>query len=167
MTTQQGDLGLLDDPVAQRMLHSTIPARLAYNWTDGTPRVVPIWFHWNGKEVVFGGPTNAPKMQALQDGAKVAVTIDSDVFPHDVLLLRGTVHVNVVDGVSEEYAAAAKRYFGPEQGQAWVGQMASLAPQMARIVMTPEWVGILDFQTRFPVAIERAMEQAQAGSQAD
>jgi hypothetical protein len=165
MPTQQGDLSLLDDPVAQRLLQSTIPARLAYTWTDGTPRVVPIWFHWNGQEVVFGGPTDAPKMQALHDGAKVAVTIDSDTMPHEVLLLRGTVHVNVVDGVVPEYAAAATRYFGPEQGEAWVEQMRSLAPQMARIVMTPEWAGVIDFQTRFPNAIERAMEAAGAGDQ--
>jgi hypothetical protein len=45
MQTKQGTLAWLDDPVAQTLLHSTIPARLAYVWPDGTPRVVPIWFH--------------------------------------------------------------------------------------------------------------------------
>jgi hypothetical protein len=164
MPTQQGDTALLQDPVAQRLLQSSIPARLAYTWTDGTPRVVPIWFHWNGKEVVFGSPPDAPKMNALRDGAKVAVTIDGDEFPYKVLLLRGSVRTDIVDGVSPEYAAAAKRYFGPEQGQAWVEQMGSLSSQMARIVMTPEWVGIQDFERRFPNAVERAMEHAQAGA---
>jgi hypothetical protein len=42
MPTVQGDLGLLNEPVAQRLLQSRIPARLAYVWADGTPRVVPI-----------------------------------------------------------------------------------------------------------------------------
>jgi hypothetical protein len=162
MPTQQGDLSLLDDPVAQRLLQSTIPARLAYTWTDGTPRVVPIWFHWNGTEVVFGGPTDQPKMKILQNGTKVAVSIDGDEWPYKALLLRGTVRTEIVDGITPEYEAAAKRYFGPEQGQAWVDQMRSLAPQMGRIVMTPEWIGILDFETRFPNAVERAMEAAQA-----
>ena len=37
MPTQQGDVALLDDPVAQRLLQSPAPARLAYVWTDGTP----------------------------------------------------------------------------------------------------------------------------------
>jgi len=46
MATQQGDLALLDDPVAQELLRSTNLAKLAYVWTDGTPRVVPIWFEW-------------------------------------------------------------------------------------------------------------------------
>ena len=52
MAGQQGDLALLNDPIAQALLRSTIPARLAYSWTDGTPRVVPIWFHWTGEEFV-------------------------------------------------------------------------------------------------------------------
>ena len=40
--------------MAQLLLTSKIPARLAYTWTDGTPRVVPIWFHWNGTQMIFG-----------------------------------------------------------------------------------------------------------------
>jgi hypothetical protein len=42
----------LNHPVAPELLHSTNPARLAYSWHDGTPRVVRIWFHWTGQEVV-------------------------------------------------------------------------------------------------------------------
>jgi hypothetical protein len=61
----QGDLALLNDPIAQPLLQSTIPARLAYSWTDGTPRVVPIWFHWTGEEFVLGSPPGAPKLKAL------------------------------------------------------------------------------------------------------
>jgi hypothetical protein len=35
---------------------------------------------------------------------------------------------------------------------------------MARIFIKPTWVGILDFESRFPSAIERAMERLQGGS---
>jgi pyridoxamine 5'-phosphate oxidase-like protein len=164
MPTQQGDLSLLNDPVAQQLLRSTIPARLAYNWTDGTPRIVPIWFHWNGKEIVLAGPPDAPKMRALRDGTKVAVTIDSESFPAKVLQIRGTVRVDMADGVAPEYAAAAERYLGEEQGRAWAEQVRGLFTQMGRIFIQPEWVAILDFETRFPNAMERAMEWAQAAS---
>ena len=44
----QGDPALLDTDLAQELLHAPIPARLAFVWTDGTPRVVPTWFHWTG-----------------------------------------------------------------------------------------------------------------------
>ena len=81
MASQQGDLALLDSPVAQTLLQSANPARVAYVWTDGTPRVVPIWFHWTGEEVVLGTPSTAPKVKALRQNPKVALTIDSNAPP--------------------------------------------------------------------------------------
>jgi hypothetical protein len=164
MPTKQGDVALLNDPVAQQLLQSTIPARFAYSWSDGTPRVVPIWFHWNGQEIVLVTPPDAPKMRVLKDGAKVALTIDSDRMPHKVLLIRGTIRTDTVEGVAPEYAAAARRFLGEEQGQAWLSQVAPILPRMVRIVIRPEWAGVMDFETRFPNAVERAMERAQAGA---
>lgn len=160
MTTAQGSLDLLDDPVAQRLLSSTLPARFAYTWTDGTPRVVPIGFHWDGRHIVLGTPPDAPKAHALRDGAVVAVTIDSDTPPWKVLLVRGTVALDVVDGITEEYAAASTRMMGEEGGNAWLEQLAPMSPQMLRIRITPTWVGLLDFESRFPSALARAMERA-------
>lgn len=153
MPVKQGDLSLLQHPAAQELLQSRIPARLAYVWTDGTPRVVPIWFHWNGDEFVMGTPTKAPKLKALSKNPKVALTIDGDVFPHKVLLMRGTARLKNVEGVVPEYAAAAERYFGREQGKAWVTQMGQMVSSMVRVSVRPEWVGLLDFQTRFPSAL--------------
>jgi len=157
MPTKQGDTALLNDPLAQELLRSTIPARLAYVWHDGSPRVVPIWFHWNGEEIVLGTPPTAPKVRALPHNSKVALTIDTDSWPHRVLQIRGTAKVETVDGVVPEYASAARRYFGEEQGNAWVEQMGKMFSQMARISVRPEWVGIMDFENRFPNAIEAAM----------
>jgi hypothetical protein len=154
---EQRDLTLLNDPVAQELLHSTIPARLAYVWRDGTPRVVPIWFYWNGAELVLGTPLQALKVQALVQHSKVVLTIDSTTWPYKVLQIRGTAQVETVQGMVPEYVAAAQRYFGAEQGQAWVEQVRTLFPRMARIVVRPEWVGLLDFATRFPGVIAAAM----------
>lgn len=103
MPTQQGARALLDDPVARQLLQSTIPARLAYTWRDGTPRVIPIGFHWNGTEILLGTPPDAPKMKSLRDGAAVALTIDSDSMPYKVLLVRGTIQTDTVEGIAPEY----------------------------------------------------------------
>jgi hypothetical protein len=150
---KQGDLGLLQHAASKELLESKIPARFAYVWTDGTPRVVPIWFHWNGREIVMASPPRAPKLKALAKNSKVSLTIDNDVFPHKVLLLRGTARLQTMDGIVPEYAMAARRYFGPEQGEAWVNKLRGLISSMVRITVTPEWVGLLDFQTRFPSAL--------------
>ncbi len=152
MTGLQGDLRLLEDPVAQELLDSTELARLAYTWLDGTPRVVPIWFHWTGEALTFGTPSKAPKLRALQREPRVAITIDSSGgWPYHALLVRGDAAVEMLDDVSEEYAAAARRYFGEDQGDAWVHQLSG--QPMARITVTPSWVGVLDFETRFPSAL--------------
>jgi general stress protein 26 len=153
MPVRQGDLDLLQHPASQQLLQSKIPARLAYVWTDGTPRVVPIWFHWNGKEFVLATPPKAPKLKALAKNPKVALTIDDNNFPHKVLLIRGTATLEPIKGIVPEYAQAAERYFGPQQGKGWVVQLQSMIQEMVRITITPEWVGLLDFQTRFPSAL--------------
>lgn len=164
MSTQQGSTVLLDDPVAQQLLVSPTPARLAYNWRDGTPRVVPIGFHWNGSEIVLGTPVDAPKMQVLRDGAKVALTIDTDRMPYKTLMIRGTIRTDTVDGIAPEYAQMTIRVFGEEVGSAWLENVRPLMPRMARIFVRPDWVGILDFETRFPSALERAMAESQGAS---
>src|SRR5213596_2193135 len=86
---EQGSLELLSDPVAASLLGSVNPARLAYTWIDGSPRVVPIWFHWTGDQFVLGSPPKAPKLKALAADPRVALTIDDNQWPHKVLLVRG------------------------------------------------------------------------------
>jgi Pyridoxamine 5'-phosphate oxidase len=153
MPVKQGDLGLLQHQASRELLGSKIPARLAYVWTDGTPRVIPIWFHWNGRELILATPPKAPKLKALAKNPKVSLTIDDNAFPHKVLLIRGSASLQTVDGIVPEYAMAAERYFGREQGQAWVEKLRAMIPNMVRITVTPEWVGLLDFETRFPSAL--------------
>jgi hypothetical protein len=153
MPCKQGDLDLLQHPASQELLHSKIPARLAYIASDGTPRVIPIWFHWNGHDIIMASPPKAPKLKALAKNPKVSLTIDDNTFPHKVLLVRGTAHLDSLDGIVPEYATAAERYFGPDQGKAWVNNLRTMISSMVRVTVTPEWVGLLDFQTRFPSAL--------------
>src|SRR5438876_12055806 len=99
MPVRQGDLSLLQHPASLELLASKIPARLAYIATDGTPRVVPIWFHWNGRELVLGTPPKAPKLRALAKNPRVALTIDDNNFPHKVLLIRGNACLERINGI--------------------------------------------------------------------
>jgi hypothetical protein len=157
MSEHDGNLDLLADPVAQELLRSRIPARLAYTWHDGTPRVVPIWFHWNGAEIVVAGPPDAPKVDAIVANPAVALTIDGNDWPYKVLLLRGTARVEMIEGVAPEYVAAAERYFGSEQGKQWVGMVASMLDSTARVTIRPEHVTIIDFEKRFPSKVASRM----------
>jgi len=159
---QQNVRALLKDPVAQELLNSKTLARVAYIGLDGSPRVIPIWFYWNGEQFILSTAPTSEKVNALRKNPKVAITIDENTFPPKVLLVRGSAKVEIVDGIGPEQVEAAKKYLGEQQGQAWVEQGSALYKQMARIAIHPDWVKILDFQTRFPKAVADAMEQAKA-----
>lgn len=140
-------LEVLQEPLAQQMLTSTEPARLSYVWHDGTPRVVPVWFHWDGEQMVVGTAAHAPKVQALRERSSVSVSVDTSGFPATVLLLRGEASVELVDGMVAEYEAAAQRYLG-DAAEGWLSQVRGLP--MARIAVTPTWAEVYDFRTCFP-----------------
>jgi Pyridoxamine 5'-phosphate oxidase len=154
----QGDLRLLETDLAQALLRSSIPARLAFVAIDGTPRVVPTWFEWNGAEIVMvtyvAGPNAgirhpATRLAALRANPTVALTIDTEEFPSQSLSMRGRAEIDEVDGLAPEYVASAHRYLG----DAAAGMLASMdqpGTVQARIVVQPSWVGLLDFVTRLP-----------------
>ncbi|MGQ0841193.1 pyridoxamine 5'-phosphate oxidase family protein [Actinokineospora sp.] len=149
MTLPQGDVGLLDTDVARHLLASTELARLAYVAADGTPRVFPMLFHWTGSEMVFSTFAGANKITALRARPDVAISIDSAAPPPEVLLIRGRAVVTDIDGIVPEYLAAHRRYGGDEQAAA-AAEIDHPDLRMARIAVRPAWVGVLDFQSRFP-----------------
>ncbi len=149
-TLPQGDLALLRHPVAVELLSSAIPARLGYIALDGTPRVSPMWFAWNGTELVFGAAGASPKVEALQTNPRAAVTIDSETAPYAILGVRGDAHVTIVEGAVPEYADAALRYLGPADGARFRDRANATMRGMARITVRPDWVNVIDFRTRFP-----------------
>ena len=153
MTTEiiaQGDLRLLEHPTALQLLESAIPARVGYIAGDGTPRVTPMWFAWNGNQLVFGAAGNSPKVKALLANPRVAVTIDTNDNPYKILTIRGDASVEIVPGAVPEYADAGLRYMGSTHGARFRDHANNTMTNMARITVTPDWVSLIDFQTRFP-----------------
>jgi hypothetical protein len=145
---------VLNDPLAQEMLHSPLLARMAYNGMDGTPRAIPIGYLWNGAGFVMCTASNAPKVRALQTNPKAALTIDTDTLPPHILLVRGTTGVEIVDGVPIEYLQASWKVIPEEQRAGFETQVRALYKQMARITLRPEWAKLIDFETRLPIAIQ-------------
>ena len=156
-TLKQGDLRLLETEIAKTLLSSQLPARLAFIAKDGTPRVLPTWFHWTGEELVMPTFISAPHVQreasrvsALRERPDVAITIDTEGLPPHVLLVRGKATVEVVEGVVPEYAASARKYLGEAEGDGYIASVDQPGTRMARIAVRPAWVGVLDFETRLP-----------------
>lgn len=153
----QGDLRLLDAPVARDLLGRAIPARMAYIDRAGEPRIVPTWFHWTGDELVMptwrSGPHirhPARRLRDLAEHPKVAISIDTEDQPPVVLQIRGQATIDDVDGLAEEYRWSARRYLGEEAAGEFLAQFDGVPVGMARIVVRPEWVGLIDFGERLP-----------------
>jgi hypothetical protein len=153
----QGHPGLLHTATAQQLLASTLPARLAYVTGDGQPRIVPTWFVWDGTDVVMAtwvaGPHIRYRAQRIADlvaRPDVTISIDTDDNPPVALQIRGRAVVEVVDEIVDEYRAAATRYLGADAAQQMFSALDGAPVTMARISVTPAWVGLLDFRGRLP-----------------
>ena len=153
----QGDLALLESAVTQELLHKDIPARLAYTASDGTPRVLPINHWWTGSELVMATFTGAAKVRALRRHPAVAITIDTADAPPHVLLLRGDAVVTDVDGIVGEYELMMRRGMPADDADTYFDQLRADSARMHRIAVRPTWVGVLDFETRFPGAAPPAI----------
>jgi nitroimidazol reductase NimA-like FMN-containing flavoprotein (pyridoxamine 5'-phosphate oxidase superfamily) len=152
-------IDVLQRPLSQELLARDL-ARLAYVAKDGTPRNIPIGFTWNGTKLVMCTPTNAPKLHSLRANPAVALTIDTEVHPPKILLVRGRAELDEVDGIPEEYYEANGTYqMTPEQRAAWETEVRSLYERMVRIVVTPIWAKLIDFEETLPSAVEELMRR--------
>lgn len=150
---------ILNRPLSQELLARDL-TRLAYVAKDGTPRNVPIGFTWNGTEIVMCTSTNAPKLHALRNDPMVALTIDTEVHPPKILLIRGRAELDVVEGIPDEYLQMNGTYaMTAEQRVEWEAEVRALYDGMVRIVVTPTWVKLIDFETTLPSAVEELVRQ--------
>ena len=151
---------VLNRPTSQELLARDI-TRLAYVAKDGTPRSVPIAFAWNGSEIVMCTSKNAPKLPSLRTNPTVALTIDTEVHPPKILLIRGRAELDYVDDIPGEYLQATSTYeMTAEQRVEWEAEVRSLYHDgMVRIVVTPTWAKLIDFETTLPSAVEELVRQ--------
>ncbi|QUC58609.1 pyridoxamine 5'-phosphate oxidase family protein [Streptomyces sp. A2-16] len=151
---------VLERPISRELLARDV-TRLAYVAKDGTPRNVPIAFVWNGSEIVMCTTKNAPKLASLRENPAVALTIDTEVHPPRILLIRGRAELDYVDGIPDEYLQPTSSYeMTPEQRVEWEAEVRSLYHDgMIRIVVTPTWAKLIDFETTLPSAVEELVRQ--------
>ncbi|AIJ22818.1 pyridoxamine 5'-phosphate oxidase family protein [Amycolatopsis methanolica] len=152
----------LAKPIAQQLLGSNIPARLAYDGLDGEPRVIPIGFWWDGEHLVMATVPKSAKVAALRRNPRVAITIDYvDPWPPRVLLIRGTAHLELVDGAPDGYIEAGRKTTPPALADSWEQGVRALYEQMVVITVTPDWAKLLDFETTLPKAVEDLLAERQ------
>ena len=166
MTTMTNEeiAAIVADPVAQRLLHAAIPARLAYTGLDGAPRVIPIGWAWDGSALLMWTVPRSAKVRALRHDPRVAVTIDTNDFPPKVLLVRGTATAEEIEGVPQGYLDAGHKMVDDEHYDEWEQGVRGLYDSMVEIRITPNWLKIHDFETRIPSAVAELVREKQAAA---
>jgi hypothetical protein len=150
----------LKDPTAQELLNCAV-GHLAYNGTDGVPRVIPIGFYWNGKGIVVCTATTSPKVHALEAHPEVAFTVDVLGPPAKVLSVRGVTSTEIVPGIPPEYIKASAKGMDESRLADFEAQVRSVYPEMARITIVPTWARVFDFGAgRVPEFLATLVDEA-------
>jgi len=124
--------------------------------------VIPVGFFWTGDQFVISTATTSPEVTALSARPDVALSIDTGNTPDQAraLSIRGRANVEIVDGVVEEYLAAARRTMDAEAAAQFEQHWREMYDQMARIAITPRWVRFYDFGAgRMPQFLQELAER--------
>jgi PPOX class probable F420-dependent enzyme len=94
-------------------------AKLATVRADGSPHVVPVWFIFDGEQLIFtAGPTSVKVRNLLRDG-RAAICVDEDTPPFHYVLLEGRAEVldSSVEAAHDWGARIGGRYMGVERAE--------------------------------------------------
>lgn len=107
---------------------------------------------------------SSPKVSALRARPQVALTIDTEEPPDQALFIRGVATIEVVDGVPDEYLAAAKSLKTAEEREQFEKQVRAVYRQMARISIEPLWARYYHFSAgRVPEFLRKLVADQQPG----
>ncbi len=151
---------ILTDPVTLDLVDRQPIMQIAYSAADGSPRAVPVGYLLREEKFVVFTVPSSDKVAALHRDPRMAVTIDAYP-PPCCLLVRGTADLREEDGVPDEYLEASFRTMPADQHAAFEQQVRALYDSMVRIVITPTWVRLNDFQRTAPRAVERLVQAKQ------
>jgi len=86
-----------------------------------------------------------------------------ELLPPKILLVRGRADLDVVEGIPDEFLERNGTYdMSAEQRVGWEAEVRSLYDGMVRIVVTPTWAKLIDFETTLPSAVEELVRQREA-----
>jgi Pyridoxamine 5'-phosphate oxidase len=151
---------VMANPITQELLRNEGLVRLSYSALDGSPRVIPIGYLWDGESFLMWTIPISAKVTALAADPRVALVIDVGGPTMRVLLARGTAELSTVDGVPDGYLEASHRNMPREAWDGFDTQVRGLYPQMVAITVKPTWAKLIDFETTAPSAVEEMARRA-------
>jgi PPOX class probable F420-dependent enzyme len=107
---------------AERRLRTDIIGWLTTVRADGTPVPIPVWFFWDGEELLLYSRPGQAKLAHLTARPRVSLHLDSDRKNGDIVTVLGDARLSPSDPPADQLPAYVAKY----------------ASSMALIGMTPE-----------------------------
>jgi PPOX class probable F420-dependent enzyme len=87
-------------------------ANLALVRQDGRPHVSPVWFAWDGENIIINTARNRVKDRILKRRPMVSMSIMDPANPYRYLLISGPVVDETETGGYEQICALNQKYHG-------------------------------------------------------
>lgn len=85
-------------------------ASLATLMPDGTPQVTPVWFDYDGKNLIFNSARGRQKDRNVRRDPRVTMTIADPENPYRYVEVRGRVTDITQEGADDHINKLAKKY---------------------------------------------------------
>jgi PPOX class probable F420-dependent enzyme len=99
----------------QDILQKKAFAQLATIMPDGTPQVSPVWFEFDGKNIVINSAKGRVKDRNMRRDARVGLDIVDPDNPYRHLSIRGRVVDITENGADAHIDKLSKKYIGQDR----------------------------------------------------
>ncbi|MDQ3781233.1 MAG: TIGR03667 family PPOX class F420-dependent oxidoreductase [Chloroflexota bacterium] len=77
---------------------------------DGTPQPSPIWFFWDGTEILIFSEPHTPKVRNIQRQPKVSLHLNGDEHGNNIVILTGEARIDEAAPEADTAAAYTQKY---------------------------------------------------------
>lgn len=77
----------------QRRLHDENVIWLTTVDRTGTPRSVPVWFHWDGEGMLIYSEPGQLKVRNIERNPRVNLHFNADIYGDDIVILSGEARI--------------------------------------------------------------------------
>lgn len=100
-------------------LRSDLIAWLATVRTDGRPHLVPVWFWWDGDELIVTAEPGSQKVKNLRANPKLSIALDDSNGGATPIMLEGTATIESGSPDMPELVAYFAKYRETMAGMNW------------------------------------------------
>jgi PPOX class probable F420-dependent enzyme len=119
----------------QDLLNKKAFAQLATIMPDGTPQVSPVWFEYDGKNILINSAKGRVKDKNMRRDPRVGLDIQDPDNPYRHISIRGRVVQITEDGADAHIDKLTKKYINqdryPYRGQGEVRVIYKIQPEAA------------------------------------